>query len=91
MPPDQKRGAQLFRKAAEKGVAVAQNRLARCYVHGAGVEKSAREAGKWYLLAKTGGVADEKLDKIVAELSKADRLAAEKAAEEWREIAALLQ
>lgn len=85
LPPDQKRGAQLFRNAAEKGVAVAQNRLARCYVFGAGVEKNVREAGKWYLLAKAGGVTDEKLEALVAKFSKTDRLAAEKAAEEWRE------
>jgi TPR repeat protein len=85
VPPDQKRGAALFRAAAEKGMAVAQNRLARCYVHGAGVEKSMIDAATWHLIAKAGGVPDESLDKTVAKLSKADRAKAEKAAAAWRD------
>ena len=85
VPPDQKHGAQLFRAAAEKGVAVAQNRLARCYAHGAGVETNLVEAAKWHLIAKAAGETDDNLDKIVAKLSKADRAKAQKAADEWRE------
>lgn len=87
VPPDQKRGADLFRSAAEKGIAAAQNRLARCYAHGAGVAKSPKEAAKWHLIAKAGGVEDEQLDKLLAGLPRSDRLAAEKAASEWRERA----
>ena len=64
---------------------MAQNRLARCYAHGAGVEMNVVEAAKWHLIAKSGGVADESLDKIVAKLSKADRARAEKAAGDWRD------
>jgi TPR repeat protein len=85
VPPDQKRGAALFRTAAEKGVPVAQNRLARCYSHGAGVQKNLDEAAKWHLIAKANGVEDAELDKTVARLSKADRSAAESAAADWRE------
>jgi TPR repeat protein len=85
VPPDQKRGAQLFRAAAEKGAAIAQNRLARCYANGAGVERGAVEAAKWHLIAKAAGVEDDTLDKLLAKLSKADRAKAEKAAEVWRE------
>jgi len=85
VPPDQKHGAQLFRAAAEKGVAIAQNRLARCYANGAGVEKNLVEAAKWYLISKTAGGADDNLDKLVAKLSKADLVKAEKAADEWRD------
>jgi TPR repeat protein len=85
VPPDQKHGAQLFRAAAEKGVVIAQIRLARCYANGAGVDKDLVQAAKWHLMAKAAGGEDESLDKLVAKLSKADRAKAEKAAEEWRE------
>ena len=84
-PADPKRGAEFFRKAAEKGVSVAQNRLARCYVHGAGVEMNVVEAAKWHLIAKAGGVDDESLNQVLAKLSKADRLRADKGAAEWRD------
>jgi uncharacterized protein len=85
VPPDQKLGAQLFRAAAEKGVVIAQTRLARCYANGAGVDKDLVQAAKWHLIAKAAGGEDEALDKLVAKLSKADRTKAEKAAEEWRD------
>ena len=85
VPPDQKQGAALFRAAADRGLSVAQNRLARCYAHGAGVEMNVVEAAKWHMIAKAGGVADESLDKIVAKLSKTDRARAEKAAGDWRD------
>src|SRR5262245_17806998 len=85
VPPDQKHGAQLFRAAAEKGVVIAQTRLARCYANGAGVDKDLVQAAKWHLVAKAAGGEDESLDKLVAKLSKADRTKAEKAAEEWRD------
>jgi len=85
VPPDQKHGAQLFRAAAERGLAVAQNRLARCYANGAGVEKDLVEAAKWHLIAKAAGEADDNLDKLLAKLSKVDRAKAEKAADTWRD------
>jgi len=85
VPPDQKHGAQLFRFAAEKGVIVAQTRLARCYANGAGVDKDLVQAAKWHLIAKAAGGEDESLDKLLAKLSKADRTKAEKGAEEWRD------
>ena len=85
VPPDQKRGAELFRAAAERGLPVAQNRLARCYAHGAGVEMNLVEAARWHLIAKAGGVTDESLDRILAKLSKADRARAQKAADDWRD------
>lgn len=81
----EKEGARLFQSAANKGIAVAQNRLARCYAHGKGVAKDMVEAAKWYLIAKGGGVDDPTLEPLVGKLSRADKLKAEKAAEEWRE------
>jgi len=45
------------------------------------------EAAKWHLIAKSGGLTDEGLEKMLSKLSKADRGKAEKAAEEWRDRA----
>jgi TPR repeat protein len=85
VPPDPKRGAEFFRKAADKGVATAQNRLARCYAHGAGVEKNLVEAAKWNIIARAGGIEDETLEKLVAQISRADRTKAQAAAQQWHE------
>ena len=76
---DQKRGAEMFRAAAEKGLASAQIRLARCLAQGAGVQANMLDAAKWHLIAKSGGLTDEGLEKMLAKLSKADRSKAEKA------------
>ncbi|HJZ33977.1 MAG TPA: SEL1-like repeat protein [Hyphomicrobiaceae bacterium] len=87
VPVDEKRGADMFRLAAEKGLASAQDRLARCYVYGAGVERNLVEGIKWYLIAKAGGIEDDGLEKVLAGLSSADRSKAQKAASDWRERA----
>ena len=84
---DQKRGAELFHAAAEKGLASAQIRFARCLAQGAGVQTNLVDAAKWHLIAKSGGLTDDGLEKILAKLSKADRTKAEKAADEWRDRA----
>ena len=83
--PDEVQGAKLFRLAAEKGVPLAQNRLGRCYALGKGVEQSAIEAAKWHLIAKTNGLDDDVLGDLYKKLSRADKLKAEKAADEWRD------
>jgi TPR repeat protein len=85
VPPDPERGAEFFRRAAEKGVATAQNRLARCYAHGAGVAKNLVEAAKWNFIARAGGIEDEGLDKLLARLPPADRTKAQTAAQQWRD------
>jgi TPR repeat protein len=87
IPVDQKRGAEFFRSAAEKGLPSAQIRLARCLAQGAGVQTSLVEAAKWHLIAKSGGLNDEGLEKILGKLSKADRSKAEKEASDWRDRA----
>ncbi len=84
---DPKRAAALFQSAASKGNVVAQNRLARCLANGAGVELNLAEAAKWHAIAKSQGLADETLDKLVAKLSRADRAKADAAAVEWTEKA----
>jgi hypothetical protein len=87
IPVDEKRGVEMFRAAAEKGLASAQDRLARCYVYGAGVEKNLVQGAKWYLIAKAGGLEDDGLEKVLTQLSSADRSKAQKAASDWRERA----
>jgi hypothetical protein len=84
VPVDVKSGAKYFKQAAEKGLATAQNRLARCYNHGAGVRQDFLEAAKWNYIAKAGGVVDEALDAILAkQLSGADQAKAQQAALLW--------
>jgi TPR repeat protein len=85
VPPDTKKGAEYFREAAEKGAATAQNRLARCYAHGAGVEKNLAEAAKWNFIAKAGGIEDKALEDMLSKLSRADKLKAQAAAAQWRD------
>ena len=83
--PDQELGAKYFRSAAEKGMPLAQNRLGRCYAYGKGVALDPAEASKWYLIAKANGLDDDVLADVYKKLPKADKLKAEKAAEDWRD------
>jgi TPR repeat protein len=78
-------GVALLRAAAEKNNPVAQNRLARAYAFGVGVEIDPVEAAKWHLLARAAGVSDGRLDVFLAGLPPQTRSAAEKAAADWRE------
>lgn len=94
VPADQReklrrRGFELLASAARKGIAVAQNRLARCHQEGIGTPKDPVEAAKWHLVAKSGGFEDAALDKLVGSLPRADRQKATAAAAEWREQALL--
>jgi TPR repeat protein len=82
---DEPKAIPYLKSAAEKGVAGAQNRLGHVYAEGAGVERSTTEAAKWRLIAKAGGVTDDKLDLLVAALPDAERAKAEAAAYQWRE------
>lgn len=90
LPQDQlhnmrRRAVELLRAASRKGLVVAQNRLAHCYLDGLGTKKNPVEAAKWHLIAKAGGHADAALDKVVAALSQSDRQKATVAAAEWRD------
>jgi TPR repeat protein len=90
LPQDQldrmrRRAVELLRTASRRGLVVAQNRLAHCYLDGLGTAKNAIEAAKWHLIAKAGGHADAELDKAVAALSPADLQKATIAAAEWRD------
>lgn len=85
VPVSQSAGAMYFKSAAMKGSPVAQNRLARCFANGAGLQADVGQAATWHLIAKVGGVTDKTLDEIVAKLPKADRAKAQAAADEWIE------
>lgn len=75
--------------AAQKGLVTAQNRLAHVYAQGVGVKKDPKEAAKWRFIAQAGGLEDKDLDAFVQKLPKAQRLAAQQAAMEWREEAGM--
>lgn len=75
----------FLKSAADKNHPVAQNRLARAYAHGLGIETNLVEAAKWNFIARDGGVEDEALDKLLAKLSKTERQKAQLSADEWRE------
>lgn len=83
---DEPKAIELLKAAADKNIAGAQNRLAHIYLEGVGVEKNPAEAARWRLIAKAGGIAEDKvLDAHVAGLGKADRQKAEAAAAQWRD------
>jgi uncharacterized protein len=89
VPVSQEKGVAFFRSAADKGVVVAQNRLARCYAFGAGVKADLGEAAKWHFIAKSGGLNDDGLESLVGKLGKAGVAKAQAAAIAWREQTAV--
>jgi TPR repeat protein len=86
---DEPKAIPYLKAAAQKGLATAQNRLAHAYAEGVGVKKSAVDAAKWRLIAQSSGLKDAMLDTLVGKLPKEQRLAAQKAASEWRAQAGL--
>lgn len=82
---DMPKAIDYLRAAAEKGIPGAQNRLAYVYFEGIRTAKNPKDGAKWRLIAKASGIPDDKLDKLVASLTAADRRAAETAAAEWHD------
>ena len=58
--------------------------MARLYANGVGVKADPVQAAKWHLLARSAGVSDFALDIALSKLTKAQRVEADKAAEDWR-------
>ncbi len=84
MPKDEARAARYFRHAAFRGNAVAQNRAARLYASGRGVQKNLVEAAAWDIAARAQGLSDAWLTQAVSgltpeEKARAERLAADRA------------
>ncbi len=75
--------AALFRKAALRGSAIGQDRLARILADGRGAPKNPTEAVKWHLISKARGETDLPLDDYVTALDPKVRAAGEKAAQPW--------
>ncbi len=82
---DEPHAIEHLKSAAEKGLAPAQNRLGHVYKEGVGGEPNLLEAAKWRIIAKAGGVTDDKFDLFVKAMPDTDREKAEKAAAEWRD------
>jgi len=78
---DEAAAGKMFLRAAERGNAVAQNRLARLYVAGRGLPKNLVEAGKWHELARRQGLADGWLDNALREMTPDERRRADEAVE----------
>jgi uncharacterized protein len=73
----------LFLRAAKKGSAIAQNRLAVMLATGRGLPANPIAAAKWHIIAKAGGGSDIALDEFVYGLKPAEREAGERAAKVW--------
>lgn len=77
---DPKEAFGWFARAASQGNVLAQNRLARMYATGFGVEKSDVLAGAWHILARRAGLADSEMDARFAAFSDIDQKRALEAA-----------
>jgi hypothetical protein len=73
----------LFRRAATRGSAIAQDRLAHILASGRGAPANPVEATKWHLVSKAHGETDLVLDDFVNKLDPETRAAGEKAAKSW--------
>jgi TPR repeat protein len=80
---DENGAATLFRKAAHKGNAVAQNRLARILATGRGLPADPIAATKWHTIAKAGGASDVWLENYMLRIKDTERAAGENAARLW--------
>lgn len=78
-------GARLFRRAAERGNAIGQNRLARLYAHGRGVERDPAKAAAWHRLSSAQGLKDPWLEGYVGTMTREDREAADRLLARWTE------
>ena len=82
VPKDEAGAVALFRLAAERGNAVAQNRLARAYSAGVGLDKDRIQAAKWHILARQAGESDLRMDFFVMSLRPDERKKAEALAQD---------
>jgi hypothetical protein len=85
VPKNDAAAVSLLRVAAERGNAVAQNRLARAYSAGFGLPADRIQAAKWHLIARAAGESDLRLDLLIMSLRGPERHKAESLAQAWRE------
>ena len=79
---NESKAAQYFRRAAAKGNAIAQNRLARLLVAGRGVPVNKIDAAAWHILAVGQGLNDLWLDDAFKDLTPDEKQKSEKLAGE---------
>jgi len=80
---DEAAAATWFKRAAEAGNPIAQNRYARMLAIGAGVPQDRIEAAKWHLIAAKAGAKDDWLEDFIGRLSDGDRKKAADEAAHW--------
>lgn len=81
--PNETEAADWFERAATSGNPVAMNRLARTYAYGRGREQDFAAAAGWHLIARTLGVSDFSLDRIIESLDETTMDEARKLAEQY--------
>jgi TPR repeat protein len=91
VPQDEKKAVELFRMAANQGLAIAQYYLSRCYAGGKGVAVDLNEAYFWISVAARGGdkfILDYR-DELSNQLSSIQLGEIERRAAAWKPGAAL--
>ena len=69
---DSRTAAAWLKLAAEAGNPVAENRLARLYLAGEGVERNVQEALRWYRRARAAGLVDAGIEEDIAKATATD-------------------
>jgi TPR repeat protein len=70
---DEKGGFAWLKRAAESGNVAAQNRVAKLYRAGVGVEADPVTAAAWYILARRAGLSDIEMDDFLQGLTDEER------------------
>jgi TPR repeat protein len=85
VPQDYKEAVRLYRLAAEQGNTAAQFNLGSAYYNGLGVPQNDIQAYMWFILASTGGDADDikTRDDVAATMTPGQIAEAERLAREW--------
>jgi len=68
-PRDMKAGFGWMRRAAQGGNVAGQNRLAKLYVEGLGVEPDSIEGAAWYIIARRAGLVDHYMEDFMQGLT----------------------
>lgn len=69
----QEAGFKWLKLAAENGNVAAQNRVAKLYMAGVGVEPDEIEAAAWYTVARRAGLVDREMDDLLEGMTDEDR------------------
>ena len=78
-------GAACSARPPRKGCRLRRSASRAAWRRALACETNLVDAAKWHLIAKSGGLSDESLDKILAKLSKADRTQGREGGRRWRD------